>query len=192
MQSSLTLGHGRVLTIHIKQWVWFVIHVLGPAMLDYGGNFHYHGLGKSVLNLELRLEGSFCVCTQPVRDDVTENKSSSIWQLCRHWWHRKLSLRQLAVPPVTKKLSNWRSFVSSGYNVTSSPIGWAHTTPSFSKQHTCHHSLILFCCGIFFYKQSSLESSRREHQCYDCFQMSVSSLSLCNTSPHKTAPFPKL
>ena len=25
----------------------------------------------------------------------TQNKKSSIWQLCRHWWHRNLSLRQL-------------------------------------------------------------------------------------------------
>ena len=44
---------------------------------------------------------------------TTENKRSSIWQLCRHWWHRKLSLRQLTVPPVTTKLSNWRPFVFS-------------------------------------------------------------------------------
>ena len=43
----------------------------------------------------------------------TENKTLSIWQLCRDWWHRKLSLRQLTVPPVTTKLSNWRSFVFS-------------------------------------------------------------------------------
>ena len=42
---------------------------------------------------------------------ITENKRSPIWQLCRHWWHRKLSLRQLTVPPMTTKLSNWRSFV---------------------------------------------------------------------------------
>ena len=41
----------------------------------------------------------------------TKNKGSSIWQLCHHWWHRKLSLRQLTVPPVMTKLSNWRPYV---------------------------------------------------------------------------------
>ena len=30
-------------------------------------------------------------------------KRSSIWQLCRHWWHHKLSLWQLTVPPVTQR-----------------------------------------------------------------------------------------
>ena len=44
-----------------------------------------------------------------------ENKRSSVWRHCRHWWHRKLSLRQLTVPPVTTKLSNWQPFVFSEY-----------------------------------------------------------------------------
>ena len=35
----------------------------------------------------------------------TENKRSSIWKLCRHWWHRKLSIWQLTVPPVTTMLT---------------------------------------------------------------------------------------
>ena len=43
---------------------------------------------------------------QPNR--ITENNRSSIWQFSCHWWHRKLSLRQLTVSPVTTKLSNWR------------------------------------------------------------------------------------
>ena len=34
---------------------------------------------------------------------ATENTMSSIWQLCRHWCHRRLSLRQLTVPPVPTK-----------------------------------------------------------------------------------------
>ena len=34
-------------------------------------------------------------------------RRSSIWQLCRHWWHRGLSLWQLEVPPVTAGLSSW-------------------------------------------------------------------------------------
>ena len=46
--------------------------------------------------------------------EFTENKRLSIWQLCRHWWHPKLSLIQLMVPPVMTKLSNWQIFVVSG------------------------------------------------------------------------------
>ena len=49
------------------------------------------------------------VTRPPFLQYITENKRSSIWQLCRHWWHRKLSLWQLAVPPITTKLSTWRS-----------------------------------------------------------------------------------
>ena len=44
---------------------------------------------------------------------ITENKISSIWQLCYHWWHRKLSLWQLTVSPVMVKLPNWQPFVFS-------------------------------------------------------------------------------
>ena len=55
--------------------------------------------------------------------NVTESKRSSIWQLCFHWWHRKLWWKkwhrklslQLTVPPVMTKLSNRPSFVFSGY-----------------------------------------------------------------------------
>ena len=43
----------------------------------------------------------------------TENKRSSFWQLCPHWWHRKLPLRHPTVPPVTTKLSNWRFLIFS-------------------------------------------------------------------------------
>ena len=39
---------------------------------------------------------------------------------CCHWWHRKLSWRQLTVPPVTTNGANWRSLVFSG--VTTSII----------------------------------------------------------------------
>ena len=51
------------------------------------------------------------LCT--VMKYYTEHRRSSIWQLCRHWWHRKLSLRQLTMAPVTTKLSNLRPFVFS-------------------------------------------------------------------------------
>ena len=36
----------------------------------------------------------------------TQNKRSSIWQLCCHWWHCKLSEWQLTMPQVTTKLSH--------------------------------------------------------------------------------------
>ena len=56
-----------------------------------------------------------------IRTDIlTENKISSIWRLCRHLWHRKLSYWQLSVPLVTTKLSNWRSFVFN--DTVSSPL----------------------------------------------------------------------
>ena len=51
---------------------------------------------------------SLCLPTS-VRNYI-ENKISSIWLLCRHWRHPKLSLWQLTVPPVTTKLSIWRYF----------------------------------------------------------------------------------
>ena len=41
----------------------------------------------------------------------TENKRSSIWLHYGHWWHRKLSLRQLVLLTMKSKLSNWRPFV---------------------------------------------------------------------------------
>ena len=41
----------------------------------------------------------------------TEGRGLSIWQLCRRWWHRKLSLRQIAVSPVMAGLSSWRPLV---------------------------------------------------------------------------------
>ena len=72
----------------------------------------------------------------------TENKRLSIWQLCRHWWHRKLSLWQLTVPPVTTTLSNWRSFVFSEYSnkgLLPSTVLWlAH----------CINSTLLVCCRL--------------------------------------------
>ena len=51
--------------------------------------------------------------------NVDANKRSSIWQLCCHWWHRKLSKWQFGMPPVTTELSNWRYFVFYVQNVIS-------------------------------------------------------------------------
>ena len=51
----------------------------------------------------------------PIRH-TENNKDLTIWQFWRHWWHRKLSWWQFAVPPVTPKLSNW------GYFFFSAPV----------------------------------------------------------------------
>ena len=71
----------------------------------------------------------------------TENKRSSIWQLCCHWWHHRLSLWQLTVPPVTTTLSNW-SFVFSEYSnkgVLPSTVFWlAH----------CINITLFGCCRL--------------------------------------------
>ena len=56
-----------------------------------------------------------------------KNKQPSIWQLCHHWWHRKLSLRQLKAPQITKKLSNWRPLVFSACS-NSSELAWREST----------------------------------------------------------------
>ena len=37
----------------------------------------------------------------------TENWELLWYQLCHHWWHHKLSLWQLVVPPVKTKLASW-------------------------------------------------------------------------------------
>ena len=50
-----------------------------------------------------------CCYITPVR----WKQKISIWQLCHHWWHRKLPLRRLTVPSVTRKTSNWQHFVFS-------------------------------------------------------------------------------
>ena len=43
----------------------------------------------------------------------TENRESAGSQLCRQWWHRRLSWRQPAVQPVTTRLPSWRLSVFS-------------------------------------------------------------------------------
>ena len=58
---------------------------------------------------------SFLVCSRislPLN-----NVSCNIYMVFTYWywWHCKLSLRQLTVPSVRTKLSNWQSFASSAY-----------------------------------------------------------------------------
>ena len=52
-------------------------------------------------------------CDYTVTTLDTENKRSPIWQICRHRWHRQLSLWQLTMPPVMTMLSSWRYFAFS-------------------------------------------------------------------------------
>ena len=60
-------------------------------------------------------------------DPLTENKRSSTWQLYHPRWHRKLSSRQLMVPPGTTKLPNWRPFVfSAAISTGSISARWRH------------------------------------------------------------------
>ena len=42
---------------------------------------------------------------------TTDNRESSWCQLYRHWWHRRISSRQTAVPPMTTKLTSWQLLV---------------------------------------------------------------------------------
>ena len=38
---------------------------------------------------------------------IADNRELPWCQLCRHWWYRRLSSRQPAVPPMTTKLASW-------------------------------------------------------------------------------------
>ena len=49
-------------------------------------------------------------------DNIRCHQWRQSWcQLCRHWWYRRLSLRQHPVPPVTPKLALWRLSVLGAY-----------------------------------------------------------------------------
>ena len=52
-------------------------------------------------------------CDYTITTQNIENIRKSIWQICSHWWHRNLPLRQLTVPPVMTMLSNWQYFAFS-------------------------------------------------------------------------------
>ena len=71
----------------------------------------------------------------------TENKRSSISQL---WWHRKLSLWQLTVPPVTTKLSKWWPFVFSVHNLRNILLRqWSKVERLALNIHLFVHSFVL-------------------------------------------------
>ena len=57
-----------------------------------------------------------------------KTKDYQFGNFCRHWWHSKLTLRQLTVPPMTTKLWNWRPLV---FNITH------HETASWHENSLC-------------------------------------------------------
>ena len=60
-----------------------------------------------------RLFYSMAIYHTLMRDWLNEGSTNTenwelLWcQLCNHWWHHKLSLWQLVVPPVKTKLASW-------------------------------------------------------------------------------------
>ena len=135
---SLALGrshHEATLKAMGKIGQWYTWKFLSTHL---NNDFSYillyiYTLHMYLMKFSLRPNGIFTRLGWVDVDFLTENKRSSIWQLCRYWWHRKLSFRQLAVPPVTTKLSNWRPFVFSG---------------STSDQATTKHSKAWTMCLI--------------------------------------------
>ena len=81
-------------------------------------------------------------------------------QFCDYWWHCKLSLWQLTMPPVMTKLSNWGSFVFSWGSchswgriwITSSPPGQNghHFTDIFKHLFMVENAIILIEISLKF------------------------------------------
>ena len=64
-------------------------------------------LSHQLLQLDIK-QFKFKFLAQPsIITHTTENWQSSWCQLCCHWWHQRLLLRQPLVPPVTTKLASW-------------------------------------------------------------------------------------
>ena len=74
--------------------------------------------------------GANCTVTDGTVFYHTENKRSSIWQLCCHWWYCKLSFRQLTVSPMKTKFSNLRPLV---FNVMITTAGAQSVTTNFAS-----------------------------------------------------------
>ena len=111
---------------HSKQVRFFLVIIIYFLIKDYRLSlqvqyFHYKDktvvreLWESYIQNGNPYNSKTAIHTEPtsksLEDKFTitlnENKRSSIWWLCLHWGHRKLSLQQLRVPPVRTKLSNW-------------------------------------------------------------------------------------
>ena len=64
-------------------------------------------LSHQLLQLDIK-QFKFIFLAQPsMITHTTENWQPSWCQLCCHWWHQRLLLRQPLVPPVTTKLASW-------------------------------------------------------------------------------------
>ena len=103
------------------------------AYLGRSGDAHMHQslLVRVMVNHMLGMYTSYGICSRfvfallscgcrifsnvrTIKIHQYHSVSLKKWQLCRHWWHRKLSMWQLTLPSVTTKLSDWQYFVFSG------------------------------------------------------------------------------
>ena len=95
-----------------------------------------------------------------------ENKRSSIWQICRHWRHHNLPLRQLTVPPVMTMLSNWPTLfsVKMSHNAIMASLWWlvikvaSHITESIciEQLHGYDHNNNLIVNTLFIHNKANL------------------------------------
>ena len=92
----------------LSELIWFSFKKMG--LKTSSAKWRQFCLGLNVLTsnvLSKNFKESRCMDFQ-FSVKTIENKRLLLLQLCRHWWYRKLSIWQLAAPPVTTKLSNWR------------------------------------------------------------------------------------
>ena len=64
----------------------------------------WHITAIYMLCFETALLGSDKFSTESLKNYfsfLTESRGSSLWRLCQRWWHRELSVRQIAVSPLT-------------------------------------------------------------------------------------------
>ena len=97
--------------------------------------------------MNLTLYWIYCSTTK-----ITENKRSSIWQLGRPCWHRKLSPWQLTVTPGMTKLSNWRSFVFSWDYYSSLSFQWFILLERIvSRNNTMYYKWLWKICVVYWF-----------------------------------------
>ena len=77
-------------------------------------------------------------------------KTEMSWcQLCRYWWHQRLSLWQPLVPPVTTKLASWQLLVFSVYRQAKESLWFMWTSyhflevlGDFTKSHQSFREMV--------------------------------------------------
>ena len=105
----------------LSELIWFSFKKMG--LKTSSAKWRQFCLGLNVLTsnvLSKNFKESRCMDFQ-FSVKTIENKRLLILQLCRHWWYRKLSIWQLAAPPVTTKLSNWRPSLFNDHENLSGP-----------------------------------------------------------------------